>query len=252
MITDDLVLRQGRLTDYNALAQFHYLRNKPVTATRVFVLERNTPTVVGRYLVRPSQCQIAGVLIESLPALSCTLRDTALGGRYAGWRDRGAAARLINRELRCISRVVVHPQWRGLGLAVKLVRHALDTMTTPFVEALAAMGRVHPFFALAGMTEYRRWPHLRDQRLLDALRCAGLEPWMLANVTGMKGWLESGSSALPGRASEPGLADHRALVRDELRRWAGARLTLDEQLRLARDRLLCEPVYYLKGRSGDE
>ncbi len=246
MLTDDLRLREGRLADYGVLGRFHYLRNKPVTATRVFVVERCAPTVVGRYVGRPAERQTAGVLVESLPALSCALRDQALGGRHAGWGDRGSAARLLNGELRCISRVVVHPQWRGLGLAVKLVRHALATMTTPFVEALAAMGRVHPFFARAGMTEYRRWPHRRDQRLLDALRFAGFEPWALANVGRMERWLSNRTA--DGAADRQGAG----VVRGELRRWAGARWPLADQLRLARDRLLCEPVYYLKARDAGQ
>lgn len=175
---------------------------------------------------------VVGVLIESLPSLGCRLRDHATGGRYRGL-SRGDAARALNAELRCISRVVVHPQWRGLGLAVRLVRRALETMTTPYTEALAAMGRVHPFFELAGMTAYHRPPLPRDQRLLDALRFAGIEPWELASERRVVRGL--------------GIAKPQAaLLRRELGRWAGARLTLEEQLKLAREKLLCEPVYYLR------
>lgn len=165
------------------------------------------------------------------------------------------AARLLNSEVRCISRVVVHPQWRGLGLAVKLVRHALETMTTPYTEALAAMGRVHPFFKLAGMAEYRR-PALKDRRrLLDALRYCGVEPWELASEERM-GRVMRGGAACDLRLAEgakPQAAGTRdasrnpqgALLRRELARWAGGRLTLTEQLDKAREELLCEVVYYI-------
>ncbi len=225
---EELVLRAGTLADYARLAGYHYLRNRPATATRVLVLEDRRPSVAGRFVRRPDETQTVGVLIESLPALSCMLRRVALPGRYDGWADRAAAARLLNAELRCISRVVVHPQWRGLGLAVRLVRQALATMTTPYTEALAAMGRVHPFFKLAGMTEYRRWPLPRDQRLRDALAAAGVAAWELASVKRMRDHVER----LPW-------------LKREVKRWAGGRLSDDEALIAARDHLLCEPVYYL-------
>lgn len=63
---------------------------------------------------------------------------------------------LLNAEVRCISRVIVHPSFRGLGIGVGLVRHALDTATTPYTEAIAAMGWVHPLFEKAGMEAF--WP----------------------------------------------------------------------------------------------
>ena len=268
------MLREGAASDYRQLAAFHYLRHEPVTATRVFVLIDQAPTVAERFGYAGERQRIVAVLVESLPALSCTLRDEATGGRYRGWRDRRAVARLLNAEVRCISRVVVHPQWRGLGLAVRLVRHALATMTTPYTEALAAMGRVHPFFKLAGMTECRRWPHAKDQRLLDAMRAAGVEPWELANTGAMErsmdpspGYTAAREGAGVDRVSSTGPQDgnhnpqdgnpvcgfvpsgriaHPGLLRRELARWAGRGLTLTQQLERARDHLLCEPVYYLK------
>jgi len=237
-VADRLVLRAGTLRDDGALAGFHYLNRRPATATRVLALVDEAETVTQRARRagmrgardRPAaDDRVVGVLVESLPALGCALRDEALGGRY-GRLDRRDAARLLNAEMRCISRVVVHPQWRGLGLAVRLVREALATMTTPYCEALAAMGRVHPFFELAGMTAYRRWPHDRDQRLLDALSYTGVEPWQLASAARMRRHVDT------------------PVVRAELCRWAGRGVSIDAALRAARERLLCEPVYYLAGR----
>lgn len=304
-LEETLHWRTGSLRDYAALARFHYLRNKPVTATRVIVVEHVGADVAMRFqgmsdfgclisdwgaghhglaapgmdghpvlekgggseVSRPSSTtrmagfgqirnRIVGVLVESLPALSCRLRDLATDGRYGGWKDRRMAARLLNAEVRCISRVVVHPQWRGLGLAVKLVRHALETMTTPYTEALAAMGRVHPFFKLAGMTEYRRPPLKDRRRLLDALRYCGVEPWELASEERMERVMRGGAAcdlrlaegAKP-QAAGPQDASRNpqgALLRRELARWAGRRLTLAEQLDKAREELLCEVVYYLR------
>ncbi len=233
-----LVLRHGSMADYRALAAFHYLRHAPVTATRVWTLVDPTPGVIERWDDRAWSGAVVAVLVESLPALSCALRDWALRDRYRGWSDRGAAARLLNAEMRCISRVVVHPQWRGLGLAVRLVRQAIDTMTTPYLEALASMGRVHPFFARAGMAEYHRHHHRRDQRLIDAMHHVGLEPWRLACVSRVREMIETETI---GRSEA-------ALLRHELARWAGRDLSLEAQLIRGRDSLLSRPVYYLVQR----
>ncbi|MEX2672543.1 MAG: hypothetical protein WD294_10575 [Phycisphaeraceae bacterium] len=234
-LTARLQLRLGTMEDYHALAEFHYLRRQPSTATRVLVLEDERTTPVGRFTDNRRHRQTVGVLVESLPALGSTMRNAALDDRYRGLAELGCCAgKLVNAELRCISRVVVHPQWRSLGLAVRLVRHALATMTTPYTEAMAAMGRVHPFFELAGMQAYPRWPHKRDQRLRDALASAGIALWQLASVERMTQHV----------ASEP-----TGFLRAELKRWAGRKhATLADQLEAARRDLLCEPVYYLKAR----
>lgn len=242
-LTQRLRLRYGSMNDYAALTAFHYLRQRPATATRVIVLEDDRPSVIGRFTATQAAAgrerQVVGVLVESMPSLGSVMRNVALRDRYRGLKGNGCwMGKLLNADLRCISRVVVHPQWRGLGLAVRLVRAALATMTTPFTEAMAAMGRVHPFFELAGMRAYRRWPLPRDQRLRDVLAWAEVELWELASVQRMQQRLA---------------AERTGLLRRELSRWADReRRTLDEQLEAARQELLCEPVYYLaeRGQAG--
>jgi ABC-type thiamine transport system ATPase subunit/GNAT superfamily N-acetyltransferase len=125
---------------------------------------------------------IAAVLVVSPPVLNVRGRNIATGNRYTG-SDRAAAAARLNREVECISRVIVHPAYRGCGLAVRLVRHALAHARTPNVEALAAMGAVHPLFELAGMKAYRLQPDEISARLLRAARVAGLSPAQVAAVT---------------------------------------------------------------------
>ena len=122
----ELHLRPGTLKDYDALAEHHYRAAKPRTATRVLVLACGRPSVVGRYLGRREERRPIAVLVESLPTLSCAMRDAALRQRYGPWLSPAERAVLLNDEVRCISRVVVEPTWRGLGLAVRLVRAALN------------------------------------------------------------------------------------------------------------------------------
>ena len=273
---DVLTLRDGSLRDYAALAEHHYRSQRPATATRVLVLEDPRPGVAARFgggrgggvppgvgennLTRPVRPRLRGeegsgsgvvaVLVESLPSLGCAMRGYALRERYGSHLPARSRALLLNAEVRCISRVVIDPRWRGLGLAVRLVRHALATATTRYTEALAAMGHVNPFFERAGMTAYPRPTHPHDARLVAALARVGIATGGLALVDTAAARIE----ALP--------SNDGAWLRAELRRWSrqyvgrgrrrGADDRLVEQLTAARDRLLFEPVYYLYcGRDGE-
>ncbi|QDU35566.1 hypothetical protein KS4_36490 [Poriferisphaera corsica] len=200
---------------------------------------------------------IVGVLVESLPALSCSLRDYALNSRFGSPLTLRQRAKLLNAEVRCISRVVIHPQYRGLSLAVHLVQHALTTATTRFTESLAAMGQVNPFFEKAGMTAYSRPQHARDARLTAALASININQSDLVRIA-------------HAAALIAGLPNAQYLwIYAELKRWASNYLRdrkhqktaphkaphdskiLHDLLDLARKRLFFKPLYYLHLNNSD-
>jgi GNAT superfamily N-acetyltransferase len=249
-VAGGLTLQRGTIRDYEALAEHHYKAGRPATATRVLVLRHDRPGVVERFTggMKPTDSDrrarmagVVGVLVESQPTLSCRMRDHALGDRYRSLRSARQRAALLNAELRCVSRVVVHPQWRGLRLAVRLVREALVTATTPYTEAIAAMGRVHPFFEKSGMTAYRRPVLESDARLSAALIRAGIEPTHLSRLGATFDQIHT----LPTR--------QRAWLLKQLHQWHKRTFVRScyhtndplEQLRAAQRQLLAEPVYYL-------
>ncbi|MBN1943378.1 MAG: AAA family ATPase [Phycisphaerae bacterium] len=135
---------RGCLRDYAALGRFHYLTGPPAAHKRVYVIR--TP----RRWRRQGGPEIAALLIVSPPVTTARGRNVATFRRYVGPTRREALAKL-NAEVECISRVIVHPTYRGAGLAKRLVRHAVNTSPVPVVEALAAMGKMCPFFAAAGL-----------------------------------------------------------------------------------------------------
>ncbi|MCX5673818.1 MAG: hypothetical protein NTX87_02320 [Planctomycetota bacterium] len=136
----------------------------------------SSPSVNPQSAIRnPQSTVLVAVIVYSRSPLSLAARDRATGGRYRlGGCGRVATADLINRELRIISRVVVAPNWRGLGLASRLVAETLGEVGTPYVEALAAMGEMHPMFLRGGMTGYPQPPSKEGERLRAALEAAGL------------------------------------------------------------------------------
>ncbi|MBE3070291.1 MAG: hypothetical protein IMZ66_08650 [Planctomycetes bacterium] len=157
----------GAHDDWLALAPLHYRSHAAGAVTAVFRV-----VYEGTAARRPV---LAGVVVYSRPSLSLGARDRATGGRYrTGGLGRVAMARAVNAELRVISRIVIAPNWRGLGLASRLVAETLPLAGTPYVEAMAAMGRVHPLFERAGMTAYPPPPSPHGERLAAALEAAGL------------------------------------------------------------------------------
>jgi len=187
---------------------------------------------------------LVGVLVVSRSALSAGARNRATGGRYGtAGMGRVATARLINRELRVISRVVVAPNWRGLGLASRLVAEALPQIGTPYVEAMAAMGRVHPFFEQAGMTAYPQSPSPQGERLRACLEAVGLGRCDRRSAEVLGGTLDGLAPAAAGLAwreigrwarSYLGAKNHRTNQPDRRR-----------MLDLVARHLDSAPVYYL-------
>lgn len=213
----EIVIESGTAGDMDRLLPYHYVGGKP--ATRVGVV---------RAFDRAHRV-CAGVLVVSMPTLNGGWREQAWPGRYIGG-DRKAAAARINGELRCISRVIVDPRYRGLGVATRLVRAYLDCPFSQATEAVAALGGICPFFERAGMVAYRVAANAADARLADAIEAAGFEPWMLAHADRAKA-----------------IVEHR-LIESELVRWCKMRRVethcMTELSRLAGARLCVKPMAY--------
>jgi hypothetical protein len=115
-----------------------------------------------------------GVIIYSMPTAGAQMRNIATGGIFTGL-DKGTRLKLINKNIRTISRVIIEPRFRSLGLAVRLVRETMPIMDVPFVEALAVMGRANPFLEKAGLTRYDAPISASCIRLIEAFSAVGVD-----------------------------------------------------------------------------
>jgi GNAT superfamily N-acetyltransferase len=144
-----LVLGRGTPGDYRELEQFHYVRRRPATWADVWTIRYFENRNANRNERDRSSSRIVAIGVLSYPAPHCRARD-----RRLSLLELSPSQKLvwINQHLRTISRVVVHPQFRSLGLSTVLVRWLCDNCPTRYVDALAMMGRAHPLFERAGMT----------------------------------------------------------------------------------------------------
>jgi len=101
---------------------------------------------------------------------------------------------MLNACVRRISRVIVEPRYRGLGLGAMLVRDTLGQVGAAMVEATAVMGAVHPFFERAGMRAFAPVPDGAREHLQRVLAEAGIDeslwidpPVVEAQLAGLAG-----------------------------------------------------------------
>ena len=158
-LTREIHIEQGTFADYKTLSQFHYRSGHCAAPRKIFALKRGT--------------ELCGVIVYAYPSPFCF-------GRSQVWKG---TLKQLQHEVSVISRVVIHPKYRGIGLGEKLVAETLALAGTPFVEAVAVMARYNPFFEKAGMqrvTESKPNKHLSVA--LERLEKLGFNPTLLSNT----------------------------------------------------------------------
>jgi GNAT superfamily N-acetyltransferase len=88
-----------------------------------------------------------GICVFGAPAASLSLRTKFFG--LANPRS-GIALAGLNQQLWLLQRVVLHPTYRGAGIAAAFVRRACRLCPVDWIETLSAMGQANPFFERAG------------------------------------------------------------------------------------------------------
>jgi len=167
-VTRGLQVVGGGVDDYGELAHFHYREGRLGPFAAIFAL-RADERLCRRLGKRP-----VGVIVYTMPVVGAELRNVATADFFAGF-DRRTRLALINRNIRCISRVIIEPRFRCLGLASRLVCETMPMMGVPIIESMAVMGLVNPFFEKAGMTGYMAAMPARCVQLTEAFSVVGIE-----------------------------------------------------------------------------
>jgi hypothetical protein len=141
-ITQNLEIVSGTRADYEFLSQYHYRQTSIGPYAAIYTLKGKFRTA--------ERLETVGVIVYTTPAAGSQMRTAAIP--FLSGLDRCTRLKLINANIRTISRVVIEPRFRSLGLAARLVSETMPLMNVPFIEALAVMGQVNPFFEKAGMT----------------------------------------------------------------------------------------------------
>jgi ABC-type ATPase with predicted acetyltransferase domain len=152
-LLDEVHVEKGSIEDYEKLKRFHYKSKDQKESIK--------PKDFFRLMYEDS---LVGVIVYSNSYLNLKPRNMVFGERYVFTPGDLHKARLINEEIARISRVVIHPKFRGIGLGESLVRETLTKVDVKVVEVLAVMARYNPFFERAGML---RVDYGRDETAID-------------------------------------------------------------------------------------
>jgi len=183
-VVKNLEITEGSIDDYCQLSVYHYRDYHLGPYAAIFAIK-----AVGKLAIRLSNVP-AGVIVYTMPTAALELRNIALGGILSGL-DRKSRLNFINENVRTISRVIIEPRFRSLGLASRLVKETMEKIDTPVIEALAVMGYVNHFFEKAGMTSYEAPLPLRCEQMKEAFELAGIGENELIDARGVQRKIES-------------------------------------------------------------
>jgi ABC-type ATPase with predicted acetyltransferase domain len=159
-LVKEMHVTEGSKADYKKLAHFHYRDSRLFARHKIFTMKRGDETV--------------GAIVYGSPPLAVTGRRKAL--------DRNPTIQEINRDIIRISRVVIHPKYRTIGLGAKIVAETLPRAGKPIVETIAVMAKYNPFFEKAGMTKIAETtPNPHILKIVEKLRALNFNPVFLTS-----------------------------------------------------------------------
>lgn len=151
----------GTVRDYRLFSPMHYRHRDGLGFVDKVFLLRESPR--GEPL---------GILVFAHAPMELARRNDSTAGRFR------RNLRRLNRELRILRRLVMHPDVRGCGLGHGFVRQTLPAVGVRFIECLASMGAVNPVFEKAGLTRVGRCPLPKGRlALLARMRKWNIDPF---------------------------------------------------------------------------
>jgi hypothetical protein len=182
-LCDKLEIVCGDMADYRQLAPYHYRDGRPGGIKAIFTLRPRKP-------LKSLGMKPVGVIVYTMPVPNVELRSVATNNLFQGF-DRQTQLAIINVNIRCISRVIIEPRLRGIGLATRLVRETMPRMQAPIIEAVGVMPLANPFFEKAGMKVFMPSVRLAHVELVEALSLAGIEDAELLDAEAVQSKLDA-------------------------------------------------------------
>jgi len=120
--------------------------------------------------------ELVGVILYCYSPINLIGRKKAFHGKVFSIAE-------VNEKFAIISRVVLHPKYRTIGLGASLVKETLSLVGLSYIEAIAVMSRYNPFFEKAGMRKImERFPDHEVTEAIEQLRQVGFEPTLLSSI----------------------------------------------------------------------
>ena len=160
-VAEDITIREGCKEDYEHLAHLHYRDTRLPVPREIYAMERGD--------------KLIGVIVYSYPSVRSSGRRKAVG--YVPNLEE------LNKNWAVISRVIVHPKYRTIGLGSRIIRETLQMQGSGHVELIAVMAQYNPFAERAGMKLIQvSEPHASITGAVENLRRLGFNPVLTAST----------------------------------------------------------------------
>ncbi|MCW4018011.1 MAG: hypothetical protein NWF00_04945 [Candidatus Bathyarchaeota archaeon] len=167
-LLQQMKVQGGTLDDWRKLSVFHYRSHNTAARRDVFSVRRRS--------------ELCGVIVYCYPFPQCAGRSKVLPKM---------SLKELNQRLSVISRIVVHPKYRSIGLGEKLIRDSLPLVHTPYVEMIAVMPKYNPFAERAGMRKVLvKEPPKQALAIAEVLKGLGFDVQLLGSQRYVRGKLD--------------------------------------------------------------
>jgi ABC-type ATPase with predicted acetyltransferase domain len=155
----DMKVEIGNKTDYESLKRFHYRQAELGAVKRIYkcVYQNN----------------VIGVIVICYPHLALKGRNVVFGERFSKMSKESCTE--LNQIMECISRIIIHPKYRGIGLAQFMLKEYFKLSQCEYVETIAVMANYNPFFEKAGMTRVDTEDDLKRLEKIKELEAFGFQ-----------------------------------------------------------------------------
>lgn len=133
---NDMKVEIGAIEDYEKLKRFHYRQANLGARKAIYKITYKNDLI--------------GVIVICYPHLALKGRNIALNNELAKMTKENC--KKLNDEFDSIARIIIHPKFRGIGLAQYFLQEYFKLTSAKYVETLATMALYNPFFEKAGMT----------------------------------------------------------------------------------------------------
>jgi len=155
----EMQIKEGTTEEWRKLSGFHYRSHKIAAPRKILCLKRGE--------------ELCGVIVYNYPPPTCFGRRLVLPKM---------SMKELNEKLSIITRVVVHPKYRTIGLGSKLVKETLPLAGTEYVEMPAVMAKYNPFAEKAGMQKIAQQPPPKEAlRIAETLHRLGFNTQLLGS-----------------------------------------------------------------------
>jgi len=156
----------GDKKDYKKLSKFHYRQAGLGAVKNIYKMIFHEDVI--------------GVIVITYPHLALKGRNIYTDKKYSKMSTENC--KKINEEFECIARIILHPQYRGLGLAYYFLEEYFKLSSSKYIETVAVMANYTPFFEKAGMTKVETEQDNKRSAMIQDLEQYGFNTSLISSA----------------------------------------------------------------------